>query len=346
MDLSNSTTKKRTYKHLSFKERVYIEIRLKDGIKPCKIAKELGRAKNTILNEIRRGTVTQKKQGRLIQLYLADSGQTIYQKNRKSSRPSLKIAKCHDFIKYVIKEFNSKGWSIDSLHGYAKKFMPQMNLVCTKTLYNYIDQGLLPIKNIDLPMKTRRNTKHSIVRKNLKNLGNSIDLRPDLSNRLEFGHWEIDTVIGRKKKTDSVLMTLVERKTRYQICLKIRGKNTSSVNEGIQRLKKEYGSKFSQVFKTITSDNGSEFSNLSSIQDTLETKIYYTHPYSSWERGTNERHNGMLRRFIPKSTPIPSYTQTQIHFISDRINALPRKILGYFTPEQLFEKELDIIYAR
>ena len=345
MDSNNSNTKIRPYKHLSFKQRVYIEIRLKDGVKPCRIAKELCRAKNTILNEVRRGTVAQKKQGKVINVYLADAGQAIYDNNRKSSRPSLKIAKCHHFIKYVIKNFKDKGWSLDAIHGFAKEFIPQMKLVCTKTLYNYVDQGLLPIKNIDLPMKTKLNTKRQKVRNNLKNLGNSIDLRPDISDRQEFGHREIDTVIGKKKKSDSTIMTLVERKTRYQICLKVTGKNTRAIHEGLQRLRKEYGSKFSEVFKTITSDNGSEFAELSCIQDSSGTKIYYTHPYSSWERGTNERHNGILRRFIPKYTSISNYTQTQIHFISDRINALPRKILGYFTPEQLFEKELDVIYA-
>ncbi|TRW28349.1 helix-turn-helix domain-containing protein [Criibacterium bergeronii] len=109
MDSNNSTTKIRPYKHLSFKQRVYIEIRLKDGVKPCGIAKELCRAKNTILNEVRRGTVPQKKQGKVINVYLADAGQAIYDNNRKSSRPSLKIAKCHHFIKYVIKNFKDKG---------------------------------------------------------------------------------------------------------------------------------------------------------------------------------------------------------------------------------------------
>ena len=167
-------------------------------------------------------------------------------------------------------------------------------MVCTKALYNYIDLGFMDVKNTDLPMKLRRNTKFTRVKKHKKKLGTSISQRPiDIDNRNLFGE------------------------------------------------------QFSQVFKSITSDNGSEFADLSTIESETEanTKIYFTHPYSSFEKGTNERHNGLIRRFITKGKRISDYSCDDIAFVEDWMNTLPRRILKYKTPEELFELHLDQIYS-
>ena len=103
-------------------------------------------------------------------------------------------------------------------------------------------------------------------------------------------------------------------------------------------------SKKNQVFKTVTGDNVSEFATLADFEK-YGMSVYFTHPYTSCEKGTNECHNKMLRRFIPKGKPISSYTAEDICYFADCINGLPRKILGYRTPEELFEQELDKIYA-
>ena len=123
-------------------------------------------------------------------------------------------------------------------------------MVCSKTLYKYIDLGLMAIKNTDLPQKLRRTTKKARVRKNKRILGRSIESRED------FGHWEIDTVIGVKDKDDEVLLTLVECKTRHFITKKINNKGKDVVMEVIAKITQEYGDKFSEVFKQITDDNG------------------------------------------------------------------------------------------
>lgn len=146
-------------------------------------------------------------------------------------------------------------------------------------------------------------------------MGRSIDERDsNVDERNEFGHWEIDTVIGSKSKSDNVVLTLVERITRKYIALKITGKTSFAVKEGIAYLKEYDGTKFSQMFKTITSDNGSEFAELSQIENDTSTKIYLAHPYSSWERGSNERHNGLLRRFIRKGKRMDNYSCEDIMF--------------------------------
>ena len=111
-------------------------------------------------------------------------------------------------------------------------------------------------------------------------------------------------------------------------------------------LQKTYSEHFSQVFKTITTDNGSEFSRLSVLEELSETLVLYTHPYTSCEKGTNERHNGIIRRFVPKGKRISDFDVDYIADIEIWCNSLPRKILNYRTPDEVFEDELDLIYRQ
>ena len=348
MDYPNSITNHVKNKHLQLCHRIVIELRLKDGHSAYKIAKELGCAANTIRNEIRRGTVTQIRQGKYVSVYFADVGQQNYQINRKQSVRKFKRLQAAKFIDHVIKKMRSQNWSIDACVGEAnaQKRFERSDRVCTKTLYNYVDLGLLPIKNVDLPQKLRRNTKSAKVQKNKRKLGKSITERDqEITTRQEFGHWEIDTVIGTKSKEDAVLLTFSERKTRQYLTKKISGKTAPAVMAAIADLVQEYGEHFTDVFKTITSDNGQEFAQLSQLEESTATKVYFTHPYSAFERGTNERHNGLLRRFIPKGHPIAHYSIDEIAFIEDWCNHLPRKILGYRTPADLFDEHLDQIFV-
>ncbi len=348
MDYPNDTINSRKQKHLNFEERMTIQLRLKDNYSPYKIAQELGRASNTIRNEIKRGTVAQIVQGKTIMVYLADAGKANYDKHRKNCCPPFKRLVCNDFIEYVCNHMKNHNWSVDACFGTALQTgdFKRNEIVCTKTLYNYIDLGLLAVKNIDLPIKLRRNTKPKRVRTNKRKLGTSIEERPEhILTRQEFGHWEIDTVIGTKDKNDSVLLTLAERQTRHYIVRKIASKTADAVQNELSMLKEYFGDKFNQVFKSITSDNGVEFTELYKIEEQSDVKIYFTHPYASCERGTNERHNGLLRRFIPKGMQINNYSIDEIALVEDWCNTLPRKILGYRTPEELFEEQMDILYA-
>ncbi|WP_300383414.1 IS30 family transposase [Clostridium sp.] len=348
MDYKNNNTNTKKNKHLTLQERCFIEIRLKDKWSPYKIAKVINRPINTVLNEIRRGTVTQVKLGRKIDRYLADVGERVYKSNRRNCRSKYKLLKCKDFIDFVNKKVSKDKWSLDACFGDAintSRFQ-RSEMVCTKTLYTYVDLGFLNIKNMDLPIKLRINKKKRIVRINKRKLGRSIEERDkSIDTKEEFGHWEIDTVIGSKSKKDNVLLTIVERNTRNSIHRKIGSKTAEAVSDEISKLKIEFGDKFSQVFKTITSDNGSEFSMLSDIEKDTDTKVYFTHPYSSFEKGCNERHNGMIRRFIPKGKSIYNYDSDAIAYIEDWCNTLPRKKLGYKTPQELFDQQLDLIYS-
>ena len=243
--------------------------------------------------------------------------------------------------------FQENGWSLDACVGRALQdgTFTRDQMVCTKTLYHYIDLGLLGIKNIDLPEKLKRNTKKRLLRKNKKGLGRSIEKRPrEIELRKEFGHWECDLVIGSKTGNDSVLLTLNERKSREFWMIPIPDKHPESVMAAMEAIRKDYSEHFSEVFKTITTDNGSKFASLSDLESLSNTLVYFAHPYTSCEKGTVERHNGLIRRFIPEGKRIDSYTAEQIFQIELWCNNLPRKILNYRTPDEIFEEELDWIY--
>ena len=346
MDKTNHNTEHRKGQHLTSEERHLIEVRLnKDKHTVYQIAKELGRPYNTVKNEIKRGTVLQYN-GK-VERYKADAGYSKYLENRKESRRKYKWMEVTAFIQYVVKHFKEDNWSLDACAGRAISdgSFTRSETLCTKTLYNYVNSGLLPIANTDLPEKLRRNTKCHKVRENKKILGKSIEERPgEIDLREEFGHWEIDSVLGKKGKDEPTVISLTERKCRFSFWLKVRDHSAEALDEVASKLFENFGDKYREVFKTITADNGSEFANLSHLEEN-GIGVYFTHPYTSCEKGTVECHNRMLRRFIPKGKSINDYTADDIMIFADIINGLPRKILSYHTPEELLDAELDLIFA-
>ena len=332
-------------KHLSLEERVIIQTRIKDGFSLRAIAREIGCSPSTISYEIKRGTVLlyHGKQKR----YKAERGNEVYQANRRHCGRKSDFLKKADFIKYVNKHFFEDNWSLDVCANrcLAVGEFSSDQIVCTRTLYNYVDQGLLAIRNSDLPEKLKRNTKIHRVHKNKKKLGRSIEERPkEINDRKEFGHWECDLVLGHKTRDDQVLLTLSERMSREFLILRIPDKTAASVMSAFQTLHKQYSEHWNEIFKTITTDNGSEFADLSNLEEVSNTLVYYAHPYTSCDKGTVERHNGLIRRFIPKGDYINNYSLQEIIDIETWCNSLPRKILAYHTPDEIFERELDRIY--
>lgn len=339
---TENTIQNRKDKHLSPFERGQIAALHKAGHSNRDIARRLGRVHQTIANELKRGTTTQLKTGRTpYTAYFAETGQAVYERNRMNCGAKCKLLVAAEFIDFACEKIMNNGWSPDAIVGFTSTQTDWKDkpMVSTKTLYNYIDSDLLSVRNIDLPMKTRLNTKTKRVRKNRRVLGTSIAERPlEIEERAEFGHWEIDTVVG-KKSDDNALLTLVERKTRNYYAILLDDQDHDSVDYAMNQLQQDFGELFPQVFKTITSDNGSEFSNLeASLNDV--TDVYFARPYSPYERGSNERHNGLLRRYIPKGKAISDYSTEAIQRIYQTLNNLPRRILDYQQPAVLFEQEL------
>ena len=186
----------------------------------------------------------------------------------------------------------------------------------------------------DLPQggKQRKRSYEKVRRANNNPTGTSISERAEeIESRNDFGHWELDTVVG-KAKTKAALLVLTERKTRYELIYKLENKTQDAVIAALNKLERKLGAnRFRKVFKTITCDNGCE--NLDhegmekSVQSGKRTKVYYAHPYSTWERGSNENANKLIRRFIPKGTDIGKLTRKEIKRVQRWMNDYPRAIL-------------------
>lgn len=127
--------------------------------------------------------------------------------------------------------------------------------------------------------------------------------------------------------------------------IRVPGRDPNGVMAALEAVRSQYSEHWDDIFKTVTTDNGSEFSMLSGLEDFSKTLVYFAHPYASCEKGSVERHNGLIRRFIPKGKRIDSYSDEQIAQIETWCNSLPRKLLAYRTPDDLFEDELDRIYS-
>lgn len=336
-------------KHLSLDERGIIQALHHQGMSLRSIAAEIGCAHTTVMYELCRGTPRRKGRRGRIPIYTAKRGQNVYNKHRKHCRKPYKLDSdsCEVFIQWMSRQVCTKRWSLDMCVGYAKlhQVFAAEQIPCTKTLYNMLWASKLPLTLFDVPHALSHKQHRKWNRKNKRILGRSIDERPDVvAAHEEFGHWEADTVVGRRQGRESVVFTMVECITDHYIAIKISGRNSAGVSEVMNQLHKLYGERFAQVFKTITADNGPEFQNFSAIE-TWGTRVYFAHPYSSWERPRNERHNGMLRAYIPKGKSIERYTDEAILSFADELNSRLRRVLGYHSPEDLFDSFLDHVYA-
>lgn len=353
MSQVNYTTKKTNCQHLNETERQIIERQLALGTPKKQIARLLGRNISTIRREIKRGSVTQRKTKNYISkraddpgytestCYFADAGQRRYEQNRLHCGRKYRLTECSDFVKFAEEKILKEKWSPDGVVAEAKRKSLFKNIVSTVTLYKWIDNRFLKIKNIDLLQKCRRKPRKTHSREHRTKLGTCISERPkEINERSVFGHWEGDSVVGKNGK--SSVLTLIERKTSECLVLRSGSKTSDSTYFALLELKERFGENFTNIFRSITFDNGTEFAACEKFES-LGFKVYYAHPYSAWERGQNEHFNGMLRRFIPKGSDLSVLTQDDLDRFAEYLNSLPRKHLNYFAPKDLFFKELSDI---
>lgn len=349
MNRDKYTTDGEKGKHLCLWERKEIAKALLRGAGVREIARALERSPSTISREIKRGSVPQrrlvKSHSKRVDIplevtenrYFSDVGQRVARNNTGRRGGKYKLFEDMYFVRYIEDKILKDRWSPDAITGWIKtQGITFMTSVCTKTIYNYIDRGLLAVKNIDLLLKPRLKQKKKRIRQHKRQLGTSIDFRPkEIETREEFGHWEGDTVVGKDQK--SAILTLVERQTTEGFILKLKDRSASTVNNAIRGLQKVLGS---MTFKSITFDNGSEFSRAHKLER-YGTQIYFAHPYSAYERGGNENYNGIIRRYFKKGTDFRTVTQAQLNRVNHAINALPRKKHGYKTAEMMFIAALE-----
>lgn len=354
MDQEKYTTEKRRWKQISEKERYKIEALYEQGLTAKEIAEALTpkRDRRTIEREIKKGLVEERQHNRnnnkygplyvTKMVYKADTAQIRHDERASNKGRGLKIGHDHDLANYIERKIKDEKWSPDAIIGRIKsEGIVFKTSICTKTVYNYIDKGIFrEVTNKDLWVKRNGNKKRkynkicTVALNNKK--GKSITERPKAAeDRSEKGHWEIDLVIGQKG-TKPVILTLVDRKTRKSIYILVKNKTQKEVIKAIKRARKRVGGEFGHVFKTITADNGSEFLDSEGIKKAANCdEIYYAHPYSSWERGSNENGNRILRRFVPKGTDIGKLSNKELQRIEDWVNNYPRKIHGYKSANEM-----------
>ena len=214
--------------------------------------------------------------------------------------------------------------------------------MCTSTLYRYItNRVFLRLTDKDLWEKGKKKTQSSSRERRIAHPAlPSITDRPEpASQREENGHWEIDLVVG-KAKSRPVLLTMIERKKREPMIFKLPDKRAASVRKVFDALEQKLGKKkFRETFKTITTDNGSEFLEyqdlVKSIHGGRRFDVYYCHSYSAWEKGSDENMNRMIRRWFPKGTDFSKVTKKEIAECREWLFHYPRKILGWKSPAEL-----------
>lgn len=338
----------RTFKQFSFNDRLRLETLLKAKHKPKEIAEILHFHISTIYREMERGRFEALNSDLTTEeRYSPDIAQEKKNENLAAKGADLKIGKEQAFADRIEEIIINDGYSPAAALAKIKEEGFDFT-VCVTTLYSYIDKGVfLNLTNKELPVK--RKDKKRVYRQTTQkraSKGESIENRPkEIDSREEFGHWEMDTVVGARGVSKKSLLVLTERKTRKEIIMLLKEHTAAAVVKALDKLERKLGKKFREIFKSITVDNGSEFADYEGMERSRRskkkrTKVYYCHPYSSWERGSNENQNKLVRRHIPKGINFDDKTQKDIDNIAEWINNYPRRILDYRTSDQLYNEEM------
>ena len=343
----------RTFKHFTFNDRLRLEVLKKAGHKPKEIAEILHFHVSTIYRELKRGEFEALNSDLTTETrYSPDIAQEYMNGVLTAKGADLKIGNEKEFADRIEDIIINEGYSPAAALAKVKAEGIDFT-VCVTTLYSYIDKGVflnLTLKDLPEKRKGEKRTKRKTTQKRATK-GESIENRPEeIDTREKFGNWEMDTVVGARGVSKKSLLVLTERKTRKEIIFLLKEHTAAAVVKALDKLERKMGAKFREIFKTITVDNGSEFADWEGMERSTRTqkkrtKIYYCHPYSSWERGSNENQNKLVRRHIPKGVNFDDKTQGDVDNIAEWINNYPRRIHQYRTAEQLYNEELERMAA-
>jgi IS30 family transposase len=316
------------YKHLSQEEREIIANLLSGGSSLGDIAKAVGRDKSTISRELNRNSPPERRR----YVPCRAHARACERKTEANKHERLK----NDLIRQYVKAGLAKGWSPEQISGRIRLDHPGES-INHEAIYQYIYHPQNPdrLEVIQLLRRAHKKRKNkSIGRKVRKTtIPNRIpiDDRPkSVESRRQYGHWEGDSLISRKSK--AALNTLVERKSRLVLITKLSRKSADETNQAVIDRLKKLPAKGRQ---TLTLDNGTENAKHEALSARLGIKCYFARPYASWERGTNENANGLIRWYLPKGTDFRKITSEQIARIEYLLNSRPRKCLGYRTPTEV-----------
>lgn len=317
------------YKHISKEERDQISILFAKGQSQAEIATTLNRHKSTISRELKRNSSPNV-------LYLSQHAQqkSEVRSHKAHKKQRLKNNKIRNYVENGLR----KRWSPDAIAGRLKLINDNLS-ISHEAIYQYIYEEK-PELGLYLPRggvkrRPKSNNRHKNKTKILNRI--SISKRPEAANsRLEFGHYEADSIVSRQSKT--CLNVLVERKSRYTFISILENKTAEETLKAIIFNL----SSFSDFVLSVSYDNGTEFAYHQEINLILESNSFFCEPYHSWEKGSVENRNGLIRRFLPKKTDFSKISKQVVANIQEWINNRPMKCLNYLTPKEVYELELNV----
>jgi IS30 family transposase len=308
--------------HLTLEERTFLYRLKKDGRSNAEIARLMGRDRSTIYRELKRNTGARG--------YRPKQAHRLAKQLRQ---PCRKPSKLDDpVIRQYVQERLKRRWSPDQIAGRMRRDFPRQprRWVSRQTIYNWINTkavGWKPLLRRGGRPPERRGQLAGCVR---------IDGRPDVINeRRRYGDWEGDTIVGKGRR--NALVTLVERKSGYLRAGRADDLRAATTTDVTRRRMKDLPA---SLRRSVTFDNGKEFADHGRITQTLGMDVYFALPYRSWQRGTNENTNGLLRQFFPKGTDFARVSHQEVARVERLLNERPRKRLGYRTPSELLANRL------
>jgi len=314
------------YQQLALEERVLISYLVRQGFNLSEIARQMGRHRSTISRELRRNRCNG-----IDNFYRFSRAHRRTVARRRRSRRNRHYTE-RDFA--IVRRFLRKDYSPEQIVGLIRRFKLMKRRMSHETIYQYIwrdkKAGGQLWRHLRQSCKQRRKRYKAYDSRGRLAGKRNISERPSsVESRRIRGHWEIDTVIGKGSK--DCIVTLVERKSGYTLIGKLPDRTTRSLNKRCIKLQQRELTQF----RTITADNGTEFNQYPEIEKATGTISFFANPHHSWERGTNENTNGLIRQYIPKGTSMKNLTQTQCDRIAKKLNTRPRKRHGFKTPEEI-----------
>ncbi len=314
------------YQQLTSNERYIISYLLKQDFNPSEIAREVGRHRSTITRELARN----RCRG-VDNCYRHSRAQRRAVARRHRSRRNRHYCE-RDFA--IVRRLLRKEYSPEQIVGHIRRFKLMKRRMSHETIYQYIWRdkaaGGMLWRHLRQSTKQRRKRYNAYDSRGRLAGKRHISERPKIvETRRTKEHVEIDTVMGTGSK--DCIVTLVERKSGYLLIGKLKDRTTRSLNKRCIKLLQREPARF----KTITADNGTEFHQYPEIEKATNTLFYFATPHHSWERGTNENTNGLIRQYLPKGTSMKDLTQAQCDRIALKLNTRPRKRHGFKTPEEI-----------
>lgn len=322
-----------SYTHFTRDERICLQELLSKDYSMRKIADVLGRNVSSVSREIKRNRskYPPKKPSDNKYRYHAWRAQTLTIMRRRENKHYRLIPDSKEW-NYVVEKLN-EFWTPEEISNRWRLDNPDEKPIGTSTIYRYIKDGRF--KGISRKTHLRRRGKKKVSKDSNFNTIQPEHIIPEwpdiIKQRSRIGDWEGDTVYGGVGK--GLLVTQVDRKSRYLRAALIPSRNSAVTKNALVKLLKEF------PIKSISLDNGSEFSEFKSIEKELNTIVYFAEPHKPWQRGTNENTNGLIRFFFPKGFDFRTVTQDDVDYVVNLINNRPRKILGWKTPAEVFFDE-------